>query len=281
MAPLAVTDPALSAALRHVPGLEAGATPRLWQRLPGGSVNDVWRVETTQGRFVLRVDGAAWRRPGVDRGREQRLARLAEAAGLAPRICVWRPEQGVLVSEFIDGELWSTADGASAAALGRLGAQLARLHALPVPQVARFAPLTLAEDYAAAARVYAGHAAGLLSQALRALAQAWERLQDDARAAVIVHGDLNPANLLWQPVAGERLWLLDWEYAQRADPLLDVASVLVWQPSAWPLRGMLLAAAQLGSVKPASLAAALRVHRLLGWLWYQARGEIQPLPEEG
>ncbi|MFO1410369.1 MAG: hypothetical protein U1F06_08340 [Steroidobacteraceae bacterium] len=49
--------------------------------LPDGTVNDVYRVETAAGCFVLRVDGPAWRRPGVDRGREAQLHAVAAAAG--------------------------------------------------------------------------------------------------------------------------------------------------------------------------------------------------------
>ncbi len=57
-------------ALACVPGLEHGEPPRALMPLAGGSVNQVFRVDSGSGRFVLRLDGAAWRRPGVDRTRE-------------------------------------------------------------------------------------------------------------------------------------------------------------------------------------------------------------------
>ncbi|HEY2418750.1 MAG TPA: hypothetical protein VGH84_12580, partial [Steroidobacteraceae bacterium] len=62
-------------ALARVPGLEHGEPPLAVMRLTGGSVNQVFRIDSASGRFVLRLDGAAWRRPGVDRGREWLLHR--------------------------------------------------------------------------------------------------------------------------------------------------------------------------------------------------------------
>ncbi|MFT3904718.1 MAG: phosphotransferase [Steroidobacteraceae bacterium] len=278
-------DPQL---LACVPGLEADAAPLLLQALPGGSVNEVHRVDTALGRFVLRIDGAAWRRPGVLREREIQLHRRAAAAGIAPRIHVWRPELGVLVTGFIDGALWSDADNTQSRALEQLGERLARLHALTPPPVPAFAALELAAGYAQAARARAlapqseSDASMDLLALDRVLAQldlSLRRLADDGRPACIVHGDLTPGNLLWQPVpGGRRLWLLDWEYAQRADPLLDVACLLAYQPAAWPRRAELLAAANLAAASEASLAAAVHVHEALGWLWHQARGEVQPMP---
>ena len=75
----------------------------------------------------------------------------------------------------------------------------------------------------------------------------------------IVHGDLAHGNVL----DGTQLWLLDWEYAQRADPLYDVACALAYYPQARPLGGRsLLAAAGLTgrSSSPERLAAAIRVY---------------------
>ena len=268
-----------AAALACVPGLEAGASPRAVVPLPDGTVNDVYRVDTAAGRFVLRVDGPAWRRPAVDRAREGVLHAVAAAAGLAPRIVRQESGLGVLVTEYLPGTMWSPADFTEPAQLTRLGERLARLHALAIPPVTPFDPLGLADAYLAAAaqRVPAMAAAdAALAAGVRAgLVAAVERIAASGRPATLVHGDLIHTNLL----QGERLWLLDFEYAQRADPLYDAGCVLAYYPAARGAMAALLAAAlPAGAVAPGELEAATAVHRALGWLWHLARGEAAEPP---
>jgi thiamine kinase len=263
-----------AAALALVPGLGDGATPRAVARLPDGSVNDVYRVDTSAGSFVLRVDGAAWRRPGVDRGREALLHAAAAAAGLAPPIVCMRPECGVLVTEFLPGTMWSPQSFASAERLRQLGECLGSLHALAPPLVAPFDPLGLAGTYMAAATGRARPAwfatRAACEHVLGALAAAVQQVAAAARRPAIVHGDLMHTNLL----QGERLWLLDFEYAQVSDPLYDVGCVLAYYPAARAQAAALLAAACPGErVTRGDIEAAAYVHRALAWLWHLARGE--------
>ena len=266
--------PPPAAALACVPGLEGGAAPRCVVPLPDGTVNDVYRVDTADGRFVLRVDGAAWRRPGVDREREALLHAAAADAGLAPRILRRCPPLGVLVTEYLPGTMWSPEDFTREPQLARLGERLARLHALAIPPVAPFDPLGLADAYLLAARrrrPAPEPAAVAQAEAVRGrLAAAVERVAAAGRPAALAHGDLIHTNLL----QGARLWLLDFEYAQRADPLYDAGCVLAYYPAARGAIGALLAAAFPGrQVAAVELEAAAAVHRALGGLWHLARGE--------
>ena len=273
-------DRPTAAQLAHVPGLEHGAPALRVQRLPGGTVNEVYRVDSARGSFVLRLDGPQWRRPGVDRARELALHRCAAAAGLAPRIVGAWPEAGVLVTEFLAGQCWLDAHFGDASALVRLGETLQLLHALAPPAspaVAPFDPLPIAMHYATLAAGTPTLDAQGRTQLLATLEAALQRLAAARAPACIIHGDLVAGNLLQ---TGARLWLLDWEYAQLADPLFDVACVLAYHPAAWPQRGLLLAAA--GLETPAArerLADAIHVYQALTWLWHQARGESLPWPE--
>ena len=117
-------------------GLGAGA--RAWAgawcsparyivRLGGGSVNEVFRVDSAGGRFVLRLDGAAWRRPGVDRARELTLHGAAATAGVAPAIVAAEPERDRPADHANSSRAGSVdeadyADVACAAAAGRAAA---------------------------------------------------------------------------------------------------------------------------------------------------------------
>jgi thiamine kinase len=265
--PKTIDEPAAEA-LAWVPGVHTGAPPLRVARLHGGSVNDCWRVDTTEGRFVLRIDGAAWRRPGVDRVSEQQLHAAAAAAGLAPRLLLRCDSNRVQVSEYLEGRSWSAADFSELAQLERLGERLAQLHALELPSgVAPFSPVETARQYLEIMGAKAVAAAGALAVVGEIDADAHQVAAGTAGLA-IVHGDLAHGNLL----DGSRLWLLDWEYAQLADPLYDVACALAYYPQARRHAARLLAASGLaGEGLPERLAAAIRVYEALSWLWHQAR----------
>jgi thiamine kinase len=268
-------------ALARVPGLERGEPPLALSRLSGGSVNEVFRIDTLSGCFVLRLDGAAWRRPGVDRERELLLHRAAAAAGIAPALRYAEPRsQGLMISEFEPGRLWQESDYSDAGALKRLGERLQTLHALPAPNVARFDPWQVAQDYLG--QIHAQSAAAVpaaeLDRTLRQLQRSCAALGDAGAGECIVHGDLAQSNLL----EGSRLWLLDWEYAQRSDALMDLACVLAYYPQAQRHVAEFAAAAGLGAAARAeALAPRLYIYRALSWLWYLARGERSAAPQEG
>ncbi len=251
-----------------MPGLEAGAAPLRIERLCGGSVNDSWRVDTTAGRFVLRLDGAAWRRPGVDRAREVRLHAAAAHGGLAPRLIVHSAAEGAQVSEYVTGQDWSAADFEAAAQLERLGERLRHLHALPVPAgLGGFDPQACARDYLG--RLGSGvDERARAAAVVKAVGEAAATVAQTSTHECIIHGDLVHGNLR----EGTRLWLLDWEYAQLADPLYDAACVLAYYPPARTRQARVLAAAGLPD-RPDGLAAAIYVYEALTWLWRLARGE--------
>jgi len=111
--------------------------------------------------------------------------------------------------------------------------------------------------------------------ALRRMQDACTELRLEADASSVVHGDLWQGNLL----QGARLWLLDWEYAQVSDPLMDVACVLAYYPAAERYRGELAAAAGVGArARGEALALRVFVYRALSWLWHLARGEAAEPP---
>ncbi len=269
--PPAASRPA-AAALAWVPGVRAGTAPLRIERLPGGTVNDSWRVDTAQGRFVLRVDGPAWRRPGVEREREQQLHVLAARAGLAPRLLLRADADGVQVCEYLDGRSWEAGDFLQPRQLRRLGERLAELHALEAPPgIAPFEPLACAREYLQAMGAQAA-AAARAEELVAEIAAAARQVADGTAALAPIHGDLVHANLL----DGERLWLLDWEYAQLADPLYDVACALAYYPGARPQAAQLLSAAGLtGAGHSARLDAAIRVYDGLSGLWHRVRDRPQ------
>jgi thiamine kinase len=255
-------------ALARVPGLEQGATAQRIERLGGGTVNEVYRVDSAAGRFVLRLDGAAWRRPGVDRARELVLHRTAAAAGLAPALVDAAPApQGLLIMEYLEGRVWGSSDYDDIDALRRLGERLYTLHRLPAPAIDAFDPWQVALAYV---RQIEAARDGALERPLQRLEALCAEVRSGDAAMSVVHGDLWQGNLL----QGSRLWLLDWEYAQVSDPLMDVACVLAYYPAAERYRMELAAAAGFDTqLLGQALSARVYIYRALAWLWHLARGE--------
>jgi aminoglycoside phosphotransferase (APT) family kinase protein len=242
--------------------------------LEGGTVNQLWRVATGAGDFVLRIDGPQARRPGVDRKREFLLHARAAAARLAPPIVAGSPDGGIMVSHFIHGRRWQATDCADRSALRRLGEHLARVHELSAP-AAPFEPLRIGQAYAAAAHVIQGPHTDAIPGLLEAIARAESRFGADPAHRVIIHGDLNHLNV----IETEQPWLIDWEYAQVADPLFDLGCLLAYYPEAQAQAGELLAAAGLaGPGQRSRLAIAAFIYQALSWLWQVARDESPPGP---
>jgi len=255
-------------ALRRVPGLGEGQTPLLLVPLGGGSVNEVFRVDSRLGRFVVRLNGAAWRRPGVDRARELALYSAAAAAGIAPPLVAAEPAaEGLLITQYQDGQVWHEQDFDDVAALWRLGERLQVLHALAPPAIEPFDPWSVAQGYLR--QIAEPPPAAPLAH----LERCCTGLVRQSFGACIAHGDLAQNNLL----EGRQLWLLDWEYAQLSDPLMDLACVLAYYPVAGRHRAEFAAAAGLGAQAVGeALEQRIAIYWGLSWLWHLARGEEAP-----
>ncbi len=95
------------------------------------------------------------------------------------------------------------------------------------------------------------------------------RAGSSQRAPSIVHCDLHHGNVL----TADRVYFIDWEYAQVGDPLLDLACVMTYYPRAMAHGALLLEASGLADVgaTPAMLGELTNVFTLLTYLWYRAR----------
>lgn len=254
--------------LARVPG--AGDGPPGISSLPGGQTTRSFLVATAQGRFVVRLGTAADTVLGIERRAEEAAQRLAAAAGIAPRVIAADPQAGLLVTEYLPGRTWEEADFATPGQLERLGAQLARLHALDARRadgLATLDPLAAANRHARRIVAAAPEEGPRLAQLLAQAAAVRRASGTGARAATLVHSDLHGSNI----VDGAGLWLIDWEYAALADPLHDVASVLACHPQAKPHAPQLLDALGLGAATRRELLAAVWMFQLLVFLWYRAR----------
>ena len=191
-------------------------TPRA-APLPGGLSNEIWKVEDDEGAHVVRF-GRDYPCHHVSRSREQMATRAAHSAGFAPAV-EWTAD-GIMVTAFVTSRTWDAATVRANPA--RLAALLCAFHTKMPEEVSGppylFSPFLMARDYARTLRD--GNSRHLPQvPRLLALARSLESAQPPL-ALVFGHNDLLPANILDD---GQRLWLIDFEYAGFASPLFDLA----------------------------------------------------------
>ncbi|MCB1624979.1 MAG: phosphotransferase [Pseudomonadales bacterium] len=262
--------------MRAVPGCENGEPPLSVTPLAGGISNTTAQVRTTRGHFAVRVNATGVEGLAIDRQREVALHRVAAAAGLAPAVIVADPTGRFLITEFVDGRAWTAACFSRAADLRELAGRLRVLHSVTPPQVAPFDPATVLQDYVRIVRPDSQDDRALLKELLDRGQRALDGSKPSTRTATIVHNDLDARNL----IQNQRLVLIDWEYAQVGDPLMDLACVLSYYPQAAEHSRLLLSASGLQEHGATfdMLSALADWHRLISYLWCRARCRRDQLP---
>ncbi len=185
--------------------------------LKGGISNESWLVEDGNGRHVVRF-GKDYPFHHVFRDREVMVARAAFEAGFAPELQYAEP--GVMVSEFLGAKTFGADDvRANAARIGRL---VRRFHDQMPRHVSgpgfMFWAFHVIRDYARTLAAGDSRMAGELPRYLD-LADRLEKAQAPL-PIIFSHNDLLPANFLDD---GDRLWLIDFEYAGFSTAMFDLA----------------------------------------------------------
>ena len=189
--------------------------------LSGGMTNLNYRVSDANGVFVVRL-GADDPVHLISRDNEAAACQAAFEAGLSPEP-VYR-EDGVLVVRFIDGKVFEEADVREARNLERIIALLHRFHH-QMPQ--RFQGIAVMFWVFQVFRHYLGlleRGASSHGPRLAELAAIAAELESAVGPVEIVfgHNDLLAANFIDD---GERIWLIDFDYAGFNSPLFDLANL--------------------------------------------------------
>ena len=189
--------------------------------LGGGITNVNFRVEDAGERYVVRI-GEDIPVHGVYRTSELATARAAHAAGISPQIV--HVEPGVLVMRWVDGKTLEPADLRDPSTLERALHTVIRCHR-EIPAHFRgatpiFWVFQVVRDYARTLREDGSRMAGRLDELLDRAAH----LESAVGPVEIVfgHNDLLAANFI---DGGDRIWLIDWEYAGFNSPLFDLGGL--------------------------------------------------------
>jgi thiamine kinase-like enzyme len=193
--------------------------------LSGGITNRNLRARLGGNDYVLRLCGKDTEVLSIDRETEVAATRAASAAGVAPEVVRWLPELQVLVTAFVPGRPMEASELRDPATLAVVAAALRRIHDGP-PLATTFPTFTLAREYAAVAAARGGEVpADDHALALELSDRIGAALRDrPGHEPVPCHNDLLCANVLRD---GERLALLDWEYAGMNDRFFDLGNLAV------------------------------------------------------
>lgn len=187
--------------------------------LTGGLSNESYAVSDGDERYVVRF-GRDFPFHHVFREREVMVARAAHEAGFAPEPVYAGP--GVMVSRFIDGRTYGEAD--VRADIDRIGRLVREFHETMPAYVSgpgfMFWPFHVIRDYARMLRDAANPLAARIPAAL-ADAEALERAQAPL-PIIFGHNDFMPGNLIDD---GERLWIIDFEYAGFSTGMFDLSGI--------------------------------------------------------
>ncbi len=189
--------------------------------LGGGITNVNFTVEDAGERYVVRI-GEDIPVHGVYRVNELASARAAHAAGIAPEIV--HAEPGALVMRWVDGRTLEPADVREPANLDRIVDTVRRCHREAPAHFRGATPMfwvfQVVRGYARVLREDGSRMAGRLDELLARAA----RLESVVGPVGIVfgHNDLLAANLIDD---GDRVWLIDWEYAGFNSPLFDLGGL--------------------------------------------------------
>jgi thiamine kinase-like enzyme len=192
-----------------------------WDVLGGGITNHNVKVVRPEGVFVLRVVGKDTGLLGIDRSVEHAATLAAAAVGVGPDVVRFVEPEGWLVTGFIEAEIPSPERLREPDQLARVAAALRAFHGAPtIP--GRFETIEVVEAYRRAALERGAALPSAFDEAYRH-AQRIARLRSAAER-VPCHNDLLNANFLDD---GERLRIVDWEYAGMGDPFFDLANFSV------------------------------------------------------
>lgn len=209
-------------ALAAIPALRSIASSATITRL-GGLTNLVFKIEAPGAAYCLRLPGKGTE-AYINRTVEATNARAAAAAGVSPEVVAFG-DDGVMATRFVaaitmSGTLFREREGA----VERAARAFRQLHERAPDFAFRFELFSMIDDYL-----------GVLARLGAELPDGYDdvvREADSVRQALAAqplplrpcHCDPLCENFL---DAGDRMWIVDWEYSGMNDPMWDLGDLSV------------------------------------------------------
>jgi thiamine kinase-like enzyme len=191
--------------------------------LDGGITNRNLRLRAGGQDYVVRLPGKRTDVLGIDREAERAATEMAAAAGAAPAVAAFLPDEEVLVTHFVVGDEVTPERLREPATLLEVAARLRAVHAGP-PLPSAFSPFRVVEAYLDAATARGAVVPADQSRAAALATEIEPLMAGPEHTPVPCHNDLLAANFI---ADGERVWIVDWEYAGMGDRYFDLANLSV------------------------------------------------------
>jgi thiamine kinase-like enzyme len=192
--------------------------------LEGGITNRNYKVRFGGDDYMVRVPGKDTNLLGIDRLAELAASQLAAEAGVAPRVAAMLEDPPCLVAQFLGGRTLTAEELRRPVSLVDVAADLRRIHNSKQTLPSEFSPFRIVETYARTAAERGARVPHEYEQAHESARMIEEALTGPEHAPVPCHNDLLAANFLHD---GERLWIVDWEYAGMGDRYFDLGNFAV------------------------------------------------------
>jgi thiamine kinase-like enzyme len=237
--------------------------------LDGVITNRNYRVRLGGRDCVVRLPGKDTDLLGIDREAERAATVAAAAIGIGPDVIGFEPERGCLVTGFIEARPVPPEELRTRVV--EVAQALRAIHSGPaLPST--FSPFELTARYERTARERGGTIPAAYPE-VRAAADRIAPVVDEP--PVPCHNDLLTANFLDD---GERLRILDWEYAGMGNRFFDLANFSSHHDLA-PDEMTALLEAYFGESTPGRLAR-VQLMRLMAAFWEGMWGVVQATSSE-
>ncbi len=202
--------------------LALDSPPTIIRRLVGGLTNQHYLLKANGLRVVLRVNNPDAARLGINRQREQTVLEQISDKPFAPAVFYCAPQNGVLVTEYVEGIKWQRDSLDDPLKIDNLIELIDQIHAVNTA-IPTF-------DYSAHVRHYWQRLLESVQPFPMAAQRLFRRIESQLPAfqaaitqPVLCHHDLTPANIIEN--AEGQLMVLDWEYAGGGLALIEAIGV--------------------------------------------------------
>jgi thiamine kinase-like enzyme len=194
-------------------------------QLEGGITNRNFRVNFGGTDYVVRLPGKRTQLLGIDREAECIANKAAAELGIAPRVAALLDEPSALVTAFVSGREMKADELREPETIAEVAHDLRSLHDSGTELPSDFNSFRLVEEYAETGRAHGSEPPNGYDEALEAAHAIEQAVRDQpGHEPVPAHNDLLPANFLR---GGDRMQLIDWEYAGMGDRWFDLGNFAV------------------------------------------------------
>lgn len=191
--------------------------------LGGGITNRNYRVDVDGESFVLRIVGPRTEMLGINR-QDEYIANLeAGRLGIAPEVVYFIRPEGYLVTRFIKANPLPPDEIRKNENIRLIAGLLKKIHTMP-PISGKFDAFCIVENYTGIAKKYQVDFPANFDWLISEMCKAEKALTRDRYVPTPCHNDLLNENFLLQ---GDRIFILDWEYAGMGDIYFDLANFSV------------------------------------------------------